>query len=417
MYETFYGLKSRPFQLTPDPHYYFESLTHRKALSYLGYGLAQGEGFIVITGDVGAGKTTLVGHLMATIDRERLTAASIVTTALDSKDIVRVAANNFDIDTEDMDKAQLLSAFEEFLHAEARAGRRCLLVVDESQNLPAGALEELRMLSNFQLGGQALLQIFLLGQPEFRNMLQQSDRLEQLRQRVIAHHHLEPMEAHEIEPYITHRLSKSGWSGRPKITSDVFALLFSETDGVPRKINTLMSRVLLMGAVEHAELIDQPLVGRVLADLNGEEIDIAEPETDIDLTKVKSPLWEKPAKVSQVQAEPEPAAAPVVPEPVVAVSEETAPAEHEVLPFRGVDSVSEPTSVEPEVAKAPQAVEPAVDSAVLNQLDTISRQLSALESRMDGQEESLHRVLTMLVDWVESDVRSKESYVNAGRAA
>ncbi len=419
MYETFYGLKSRPFQLTPDPHYYFESLTHRKALSYLGYGLAQGEGFIVITGDVGAGKTTLVSHLMATIDRERLTAASIVTTALDSKDIVRVAANNFDIDTEDMDKAQLLSAFEEFLHAEARAGRRCLLVVDESQNLPAGALEELRMLSNFQLGGQALLQIFLLGQPEFRDMLQQSDRLEQLRQRVIAHHHLEPMEAHEIEPYITHRLSKSGWSGRPKITSDVFALLFSETGGVPRKINTLMSRVLLMGAVEHAELIDQPLVGRVLADLNGEEVDIVEPETDIDLTKVKSPLWEKPAKVSQAQeqAEPEPAAASVVPEPVAPVSEETAAAEHEVLPFRSADAVPEPTSVEPKVAEAPEVVEPAADSAVLNQLDAISRQLSALEGRMDGQEESLHRVLTMLVDWVESDVRSKESYVNAGRAA
>ncbi|MGB5723579.1 MAG: AAA family ATPase, partial [Parasphingorhabdus sp.] len=144
MYETFYGLNGRPFQLTPDPHYYFESLTHRKALSYLGYGLAQGEGFIVITGDVGAGKTTLVGHLMATIDKARLTAANIVTTKLDSQDIVRVAANHFDIDTDNMDKAQLLSAFEEFLHAEARAGRRCLLIVDESQNLPVDALEELR---------------------------------------------------------------------------------------------------------------------------------------------------------------------------------------------------------------------------------------------------------------------------------
>jgi len=246
MYDTFYGLNGRPFQLTPDPHYYFESLTHRKALSYLGYGLAQGEGFIVITGDVGAGKTTLVSHLMATIDKARLTAANIVTTKLDSKDIVRVAANHFDIDTDNMDQAQLLSAFEEFLHAEARAGRRCLLIVDESQNLPAGALEELRMLSNFQLGGQALLQIFLLGQPEFRDMLQNSNQLEQLRQRVIAHHHLEPMNAEEVEPYVTHRLSKSGWSGRPKITSNVFRVLYAETDGVPRKINALMSRILLM---------------------------------------------------------------------------------------------------------------------------------------------------------------------------
>lgn len=410
MYEEFYGLKSRPFQLTPDPHYYFESLTHRKALSYLGYGLAQGEGFIVITGDVGAGKTTLVSHLMATIDRERLTAANVVTTALDSKDIVRVAANNFDIDTEGMDKAQLLGAFEEFLHSEARAGRRCLLIVDESQNLPTGALEELRMLSNFQLGGQSLLQIFLLGQPEFRDMLQKSDRLEQLRQRVIAHHHLEPMEAHEIEPYITHRLSKSGWSGRPKITSDVFSLLFSETGGVPRKINTLMSRVLLMGAVEQAELIDQSLVGRVLADLNGEEIDIAEPEADNDRIVAKSPLWEKPTRSAPANPQPEVAEAPeeqAPAAPVAAVAPEApSPVVSEPAPLRSVDPAPEP---------APVAA--AVDNEVLASMDALSRQLSALEARMDGQEESLHRVLTMLVDWVESDIRSKESYVNAGRAA
>ncbi|MEP2750774.1 MAG: XrtA/PEP-CTERM system-associated ATPase [Parasphingorhabdus sp.] len=424
MYEEFYGLKSRPFQLTPDPHYYFESLTHRKALSYLGYGLAQGEGFIVITGDVGAGKTTLVSHLMATIDRERLTAANVVTTALDSKDIVRVAADNFDIDTDNLDKAQLLSAFEEFLHSEARSGRRCLLIVDESQNLPTGALEELRMLSNFQLGGQALLQIFLLGQPEFRDTLQTSDRLEQLRQRVIAHHHLEPMEAHEIEPYITHRLSKSGWSGRPKITSDVFSLLFSETGGVPRKINTLMSRVLLMGAVEHAELIDQALVGRVLADLNGEEIDIAEPEAEIDLATAKSPLWEKPARAAQT----EPAPAPVVSEPIAPVAAvvpesptpvvaEAAAQEHDVVPLRSVDFVPEPTPAETATVEKPAVTAPAVDDKVSARVDILSRQLSALETRMDGQQESLHRVLTMLVDWVESDIRSKESYVNAGRAA
>ncbi len=424
MYETFYGLKSRPFQLTPDPHYYFESLTHRKALSYLGYGLAQGEGFIVITGDVGAGKTTLVSHLMATIDRERLTAANVVTTALDSKDIVRVVADNFEIDTDNMDKAQLLSAFEEFLHSEARSGRRCLLIVDESQNLPTGALEELRMLSNFQLGGQALLQIFLLGQPEFRDTLQQSDRLEQLRQRVIAHHHLEPMEAHEIEPYITHRLSKSGWSGRPKITSDVFSLLFSETAGVPRKINTLMSRVLLMGAVEQAELIDQALVGRVLADLNGEEVDIVEPGESIDPVTVKSPLWEKPARSTQTETDEE--AAPVfetvepqvamsIPSPVAEQPVAPVKVEHEPVSLQSVDSISELPPVQPEEPLINS--EPAVDDAVLARIDAISDKLSAMENRMGSQEENLHRILTMLVDWVESDIRSKESYVNAGRAA
>jgi len=419
MYDTFYGLNGRPFQLTPDPHYYFESLTHRKALSYLGYGLAQGEGFIVITGDVGAGKTTLVSHLMATIDKARLTAANIVTTKLDSEDIVRVAANHFDIDTDHMDKAQLLSAFEEFLHAEARAGRRCLLIVVESQNLPAGALEELRMLSNFQLGGQALLQIFLLGQPEFRDMLQNSNQLEQLRQRVIAHHHLEPMSADEIEPYVTHRLSKSGWSGRPKITSMVFRLLYAETNGVPRKINALMSRILLMGSIEHAEMIDQAMVARVLADLNGEDVEIAAPPTAS--TEIKNPLWEKPKRTRNPDTEPAaeiPARSPEAPVEPVSIPE------HEVVNLRvpepPVQPVQEPVESESATkaeAEANAAPSPAAEKATAQRIDIMSKRLSLLETRMNGQEENLHRVLTMLVEWVESDVQSKESYVNAGRAA
>lgn len=406
MYESHYGLKSRPFRLTPDPHYYFESLTHRKALSYLGYGLAQGEGFIVITGDVGAGKTTLVGHLMATIDKARLTAANIVTTKLDSQDIVRVAANHFDIETDGMDKAQLLSAFEEFLHSEARAGRRSLLIVDESQNLPTGALEELRMLSNFQLGGQALLQVFLLGQPEFRDLLKNSNQLEQLRQRVIAQHHLEPMSADEIEPYITHRLSKSGWSGRPKITSDVFRLLYAETGGVPRKINSLMSRVLLMGAIEHAELIDQSLVGRVLADLNGDEVDIS--VAPAAPAQSESPLWQKPKKpASQQESSNDQPVSEEVKIPVLAPT----------LPAESAQTVAKSVQEPGQSSLAPGPGFEPMDHVVVERIDNISKRLSVLETRMNGQEENLHRVLTMLIDWVESDARSKESYVNAGRAA
>ena len=417
MYDTFYGLNGRPFQLTPDPHFYFESLTHRKALSYLGYGLAQGEGFIVITGDVGAGKTTLVGHLMATIDKARLTAANIVTTKLDSEDIVRVAANHFDIDTDHMDKAQLLSAIEEFLHAEARAGRRCLLIVDESQNLPAGALEELRMLSNFQLGGQALLQIFLLGQPEFRDMLQNSNQLEQLRQRVIAHHHLEPMSADEIEPYVTHRLSKSGWSGRPKITSSVFRLLYAETHGVPRKINALMSRILLMGSIEHAEMIDQNMVARVLADLNGEDVEIAGPPTAS--AELKNPLWEKPKRTVEAAAR---AAADTSPGLSDTQDEPASQPDHEILNLRSAEPVGQSVPEPRETSAAPESgpatpPRPAIDEETVQRIEAMANRLSALEKRMDGQEENLHRILTMLVEWVESDVRSKESYVNAGRAA
>jgi len=422
MYDTFYGLNGRPFQLTPDPHYYFESLTHRKALSYLGYGLAQGEGFIVITGDVGAGKTTLVSHLMATIDKARLTAANIVTTKLDSEDIVRVAANHFDINTDHMDKAQLLSAIEQFLHAEARAGRRCLLIVDESQNLPAGALEELRMLSNFQLGGQALLQIFLLGQPEFRDMLQNSNQLEQLRQRIIAHHHLEPMNAEEIEPYVTHRLSKSGWSGRPKITSSVFRVLYAETAGVPRKINALMSRILLMGSIEHAETIDQAMVERVLADLKGEDVEIAAPPTAS--TEPENPLWEKPKRDYELSAKQAPEAPT---QPSESRAEPTSAQEHEVVNLHVPEAPPQAWQPEQKLSEAPAAPyaedkpgavsAPPADKATAERVDSMDKRLTALENRMNGQEVNLHRVLTMLIEWVENDVRSKESYINAGRAA
>ena len=143
MYEQFYGLQGRPFQLTPDPHYYFESATHRKALSYLGYGLAQGEGFIVITGDIGAGKTTLVGHLMQTIDPLRLTAVKIVSTQVEGDDMLRLAAQSFGLATEGFTKAATLQKIEGYLHGQARAGRRTLLIVDEAQNLTAKQMKTL----------------------------------------------------------------------------------------------------------------------------------------------------------------------------------------------------------------------------------------------------------------------------------
>jgi putative secretion ATPase (PEP-CTERM system associated) len=273
MYDQFYGLQGRPFQLTPDPHYYFESATHRKALSYLGYGLAQGEGFIVITGDIGAGKTTLVGHLMQTIDPARLTAVKIVSTQVEGDDMLRLAAQSFGLATDGHTKAATLRQIEGFLHAQARAGRRTLLIVDEAQNLPVSAIEELRMLSNFQLGGQSLLQIFLLGQPEFRDLVK-SPELEQLRQRVIATHHLEPMMEVEVEPYILHRLGIAGWSGNPHFTPDAFAALYAATGGVPRRLNALASRVLLLGAIDQLAVIDAEVVGAVVADM-GLDADLA----------------------------------------------------------------------------------------------------------------------------------------------
>ena len=277
MYSDHYGLTDRPFQLTPDPRFYFDSATHRKAMAYLGYGLAQGEGFIVITGEIGTGKTTLVGHLMATIDDSRLTAIKIVSTQIEGDDMLRMAAQGMGLSSEGLEKAQVLDRIERYLIEQAQGGKRVLLIVDEAQNLPVSALEELRMLSNFQSAGHALLQIFLLGQPEFRQKLHGSERLEQLRQRVIATHHLEPMQANEIEPYIVHRLSLAGWTGNPQFTADAYAAMYAHSDGVPRRLNALASRVMLYGAIEQLSQIDGAALETVIADMDVDMPVLAEP--------------------------------------------------------------------------------------------------------------------------------------------
>jgi putative secretion ATPase (PEP-CTERM system associated) len=270
MYDRHYGFSDRPFQLTPDARFWFESKTHRTAMAYLGYGLAQGEGFIVITGDVGAGKTTLVGHLMASIDPQRLHAIRLVSTQVEGEDMLRLTAQQLGLATEGLAKAQLLDRIERTLRLHAAEGRQTLLIVDEAQNLPLSALEELRMLSNFQNGGQSLVQIFLLGQPEFRDRFQHSEHLEQLRQRVIATHHLTPMEEEEVAPYIQHRLKLVGWQNNPSFAEDAWAALYRHSGGVPRRLNLLAGRVLLHGSVEGLNRIDGATVDMVAAD-QGEE--------------------------------------------------------------------------------------------------------------------------------------------------
>ncbi|HEX8625198.1 MAG TPA: AAA family ATPase [Allosphingosinicella sp.] len=267
MYTDHYGLSERPFQLTPDARYWYESRTHKKAMAYLGYGLAQGEGFIVVTGEIGAGKSTLVAHLMATIDRERLNAISLVSTQVEGDDMLRLAAQGLGLETGGVAKAQLLDRIEQRLREEAGRGKRTLLVVDEAQNLPVSALEELRMLSNFTSQGRALIQIFLLGQPEFRDRVASDDSLEQLRQRVIASHHLDAMDANEVEPYMVHRLAVAGWQGRPGFEPDAFGALYRHSGGVPRKLNQLANRVLLYAGVERLESVGGHDVEAVAADM------------------------------------------------------------------------------------------------------------------------------------------------------
>ena len=171
MYEHYYRLTAKPFQLSPDPRFFFSSRGHKRALSYLRYGLKQGEGFIVVTGDVGTGKSTLVGALFQTLAKENVVGTQIVTTQMGASDLLRMVAAGFGLPYERATKASLVSRLEEFFRGCAQDGRRTLLVVDEAQGLPHKSIEELRMLSNFQYNGRSLLQTFLLGQREFRTTM------------------------------------------------------------------------------------------------------------------------------------------------------------------------------------------------------------------------------------------------------
>jgi len=276
MYAEFYGLSAQPFQLTPDARFFFESTVHRQAMAYLVYGLHHAEGFIIITGEVGAGKTILVENLLSTIDRSSFVTAKIVTTQLAGDDLLHMVAAGFGIAKEGLAKGPLLQRISELALAQHRNGKRVLLIVDEAQNLSFEALEELRMLSNIIFDRTMGLQSFLLGQPQFRATLG-SPRLEQLRQRVTAAYHLGPLGEVESRAYVEHRLRRADWKGDPHFTEDCFPLIHQHTAGMPRQINTLCSRLLLFGFLEELHTVTADAVDKVANDLREEIALVAAP--------------------------------------------------------------------------------------------------------------------------------------------
>jgi len=269
MYESYYGFTERPFQLSPDPRFFFATDHHQRALSYLQYGLDQGEGFIVITGPIGTGKTTIARNLLSSIGDDNIVAAQLVTTKLSPDELLELVAAEFKIPLKGSSKAEVLRSIEAYLIQLHQQGKRALLIVDEAQNLPAETVEELRMLSNFQLDDKPLIQSFLLGQEELKDIIQ-APNMEQFRQRIIASAHLKPLSAEEVKSYINHRLQQAGCVKNPLFSDAAFEAIHEKTMGVPRKINIFVDRLLLFGFLEELESFDIDAINNVAEEMSVE---------------------------------------------------------------------------------------------------------------------------------------------------
>ncbi|GAB5414314.1 MAG: XrtA-associated ATPase [Congregibacter sp.] len=271
MYDRFYGFNEEPFRLSPDHHFAYQHRAYKKARAYMAYAFMRAEGFVMVTGRPGTGKTTLVGALMDDLANERARVANLVCSQLEADDLLSMVAHEFGVELSVTGKGQQLQHLSRMLQKWHREGSRALLIVDEAQDLSVTAMEELRLLTNIQAGGKPLLQIFLLGQPELREMILRPE-MEQVHQRIVAASHLKPLEEDETERYIRHRLATVGWNGDPLLSDAVYPLIFKFSDGIPRRVNLICSRLMLHGSVEQLHRISVQDVRAVVEELQGESL-------------------------------------------------------------------------------------------------------------------------------------------------
>lgn len=300
MYEVFYNFKAEPFRLSPDHKFCYEHKSYAKARAYMAYAFKRAEGFVMITGRPGTGKTTLIGELVESLSKDRVYTANLVCTQLQADDLLKTVAFSFGIGSTGIDKAEMLQRLTVLLHRWHREGRRALLIVDEAQDLSSSAMEELRLLTNIQVGGQPLLQIFLLGQPELRDLIL-SPAMEQVHQRIVAASHIEGLGVEETEAYVLHRLTVVGWRGDPAIDRAIFPLIHKFSEGVPRRINLICSRLFLLGSVEQRHRIGVEDVRVVITELQAENLAAGTGISQQDFDQVGEPEW-VPAPQSEQQA-------------------------------------------------------------------------------------------------------------------
>ncbi|MFK8030973.1 MAG: ExeA family protein [Gammaproteobacteria bacterium] len=273
MYTDFYKFSGKPFALTPDLRFLFRSESHKRALSYLHYGLEQAEGFVVITGDIGTGKTLLIQALLEDLKTQEIATARVAAANLTKQEIIPMVAAALKQPYEGKSKTALIRDLELSLRRAREYLKGVLLIVDEAQTLTPDALEELRILSNLESNGHALLQIFLVGQSDFRETLLLTE-MEPLRQRTVASYHMAHLTRAELKRYIGFRLLAVGWEGNPAIDNDVYDVVLDFTDGIPRRINIFMDRFLVYGFLEeiteftreHAEAVAEEFSNELAGD-------------------------------------------------------------------------------------------------------------------------------------------------------
>lgn len=267
MYEAFYKLQADPFMMSPDHRFSYPHRSYTKARSHLEYGLLRGEGLVVVTGAPGMGKSTVINDVLEQYSKQHnIQVARLQTTQLEINDLLRMVAYAFGINADRMDKPTVLNRIEEYLHQQYDARRRVLLIIDEAQHLNENSLEEMRLLTNIQRDSNHRFQIFLLGQPGLQDLVR-GPSMEQLRQRIVAISNFEPLNEEETRDFILHRLTVAGWDGDPEITGKAASLIHRFSEGIPRRINMICSRLLLHGAVDEKHLLDVDDVRGVLEEL------------------------------------------------------------------------------------------------------------------------------------------------------
>jgi len=273
MYNHYYGFQEKPFSLTPDPHFFYLSSVHRRALAYLTYGLEDKKGFITITGEIGAGKTTLIRALIKRLD-PNTTVARIINTKVSSFELLKMIARDFGIDKQFTSKEELLNHLNNFLLEQYSMGHNSVLIIDEAQNLEPATLEEIRLLSNLETEKDKLLQIILVGQPELRQILALPE-LKQLRQRITVGYHISSLTREEVAEYIRHRLTVAGGRNKELFTPEATDLIYRYSGGIPRLINIICDAALVTGYVENVQRIDADLIREVIEEL---DLDLAQGE-------------------------------------------------------------------------------------------------------------------------------------------